>query len=142
MPLEPGCPTGRELQQLFRSSSMLGPAVAKLLSTWTPVRGDAPSPLLPTLVTQVLSSFPPLLQLLLSYATVERQIRSATDSVLLLTRQLSRLQILPLQLPFPPLPKLFLPLPLLQQQQLLPLIQWRLSPQLLHQLLPSLPLHQ
>ena len=68
---------------------MPGPVGAKPPSTWTPVRGDALSPSLPTLVIQVLSSFPPLLQLLLSYATVDEQKRSAIDSELLLTRQLS-----------------------------------------------------
>ena len=46
---------------------MLGPVGARSTSTWTPVRGDAPSPSLPTLAIQVLSSFPPLLQLLPSH---------------------------------------------------------------------------
>ena len=79
---------------------MLGPVGAKPPSTWTPVRGDALSPSLPTLAIQVLSSFLPLLQLLPSYATVEEQTRSATDSALLLTRQLSEQH-----LPSPPLPQ-------------------------------------
>ena len=68
---------------------MLGPVGAWPPSTWTPVRGDAPSPSLPTLATQVLSSFPPLLQLLPSYATVEEQTKRAIDSVHLPTKQLS-----------------------------------------------------
>ena len=71
---------------------MLGPVGAKPPSTWTPVRGDALSPSLPTLAIQVLSSFPPLLQLLLSRAIVEEQTESAIDSVLLPTRQLSEQQ--------------------------------------------------
>ena len=79
---------------------MLGPVGARPTSTWTPVRGDALSPSLPTLAIQVLSSFLPLLQLLPSYATVEEQTRSATDSALLLTRQLSEQH-----LPSPPLPQ-------------------------------------
>ena len=108
---------------------MLGPVGAKPPSTWTPVRGDALSPSLPTLATQVLSSFPPLLQLLPSNATVEGLTRNATDSVLLLTKQLSKQQNKPLQLPSP----LLLQLLLFQQQQLLLLLQWRLSSQLLHQ---------
>ena len=85
---------------------MLGPVGAKPPSTWTPVRGDALSPSLPTLVIQVLSSFPPLLQLLLSCAIVEEQTESATDSVLLPTRQLSEEQntLLCLQLPSTPPP--------------------------------------
>ena len=82
---------------------MLGPVGAKPPSTSTPVRGGAPSPTLPTLVTQVLSSFPPLLQLLSSNVTVEDQTRSATDSVLLLIKQPSKQHQL-LQLP-PPLPQ-------------------------------------
>ena len=97
---QPGCPTGKELKQLFLSFSMLGPVVAKPPSTWTPVMGDVLSPSLPTLAIQVLSSFLPLLQLLPSYATVEEQTRSATDSALLLTRQLSEQH-----LPSPPLPQ-------------------------------------
>ena len=60
---------------------MLGPVGAWPPSTWTPVRGYAPSPSLPTLATQVLSSFPPLLQLLQSYATMEEQTKRAIDSV-------------------------------------------------------------
>ena len=101
---------------------MLGPVGAKPPSTWTPVRGDALSPSLPTLAIQVLSSFPPLLQLLPSNATVDWLTRNATDSVLLLTKQQNK----PIQLPSP----LLL---LFQQQQLLPLLQWRPSSQLLHQ---------
>ena len=97
---QPGCPTSKELKQLFLSFSMLGPVVAKPPSTWTPVMGDVLSPSLPTLAIQVLSSFLPLLQLLPSYATVEEQTRSATDSALLLTRQLSEQH-----LPSPPLPQ-------------------------------------
>ena len=86
---------------------MLGPVVAKLLSTWIPARGDALSPTPLTLVTQVLFSSPLRLQLLLSYAIVEEQTESAIDSVLLPTRQLSEEQntLLYLQLPSPPLPQ-------------------------------------
>ena len=97
---QPGCQTGTEFKQLFPSFSMLGPVGAKPPSTWTPVRGDALSPSLPTLATQMLSSFPPRLQLLTSYATVEEQKKSAIDSVQLPTKQLS---IKFLQLP-PPSP--------------------------------------
>ena len=81
---------------------MLGPAGAKLPFTWTPVKGDVLSPSLPTLAIQVLSSFQPLLQIKLppSYVTVDGLIESATDSVQLHTRQLSKLQQLP-----PPLPQ-------------------------------------
>ena len=68
---------------------MLGPVGAKPPSTWTPVRGDALSPSLPTLATQMLSSFPPRLQLLTSYATVEEQKKNAIDIVQLPTKQLS-----------------------------------------------------
>ena len=82
---------------------MLGPVGAKPPSVWTPVRRDA----LSTLVIQVLSSFPLLLQLLLSCAIVEEQTESATDSVLLPTRQLSEEQntLLCLQLPSTPPPQ-------------------------------------
>ena len=97
---QPGCQTGKECKQLFPSFSMLGLVGAKPPSTWTPVMGDVLSPSLPTLAIQVLSSFLPLLQLLPSYATVEEQTRSATDSALLLTRQLSEQH-----LPSPPLPQ-------------------------------------
>ena len=41
------------------------------------------------MATQVLSAFPSLFQLLQSYATVEEQTKSATDSVQLPTKQLS-----------------------------------------------------
>ena len=44
-----------------------GGSASLYLDTSAPVRGGAPSPSLPTLVTQVLSSFPPLLQLLPSH---------------------------------------------------------------------------
>ena len=71
---------------------MLGPVGAKPPFTWTPVRGNALSPSLPTLATQVLFSCPTLLQLLLSRAIVEEQTESAIDSVLLPTRQLSEQQ--------------------------------------------------
>ena len=82
---------------------MLGPVGAKLPFTWTPVREDALSPSLPTLATQVLSSFPPLLQLKLLpfHVTVDGLTESATDSVQLPTRQLSKQQ----QLPSPLLPQ-------------------------------------
>ena len=79
---------------------MLGPAGERPPFTWIPVKEDALSPSQPTLATQVLFSFPPLLQLLPSYDTVEEQTRSATDSALLLTRQLSEQH-----LPSPPLPQ-------------------------------------
>ena len=71
---------------------MLGLVGAKPPSTWTPVMGDVLSPSLPTLAIQVLSFFPPPLQLLLSRAIVEEQTESAIDSVLLPTRQLSEQQ--------------------------------------------------
>ena len=90
VPLEPGCPTGNESKQLSQSFSMLGPAGERPPFTWIPVKEDALSPSQPTLATQVLFSFPPLLQLLPSYDTVEEQTRSATGSVLLLTRQLNK----------------------------------------------------
>ena len=70
-----------ESRQLLWSFSMLGPVGAWPPSTWTPVRGYAPSPSLPTLAIQVLSSFPPLLQLLQSYATMEEQKKKAIYSV-------------------------------------------------------------
>ena len=132
---QPGCQTGKECKQLFPSFSMLGLVGAKPPSTWTPVRGDALSPSLLTLAIQELSSFLHLLQLLPSNATVDGLTKNATDSVLLLTKQLRKQQSKLLQLPSP----LLL---LFQQQQLLPLLQWRLSPQLLHQLLTPLPLLQ
>ena len=66
-------------------------AVSEFLHAWTcggkadlhldTSEGGAPSPSLPTLAIQVLSSFPPLLQLLQSYATMEEQTKRAIDSV-------------------------------------------------------------
>ena len=85
---QPGCQTGTECKQLFPSFCMLGPVGAKPPSTWTPVRADALSPSLPTLATQMLSSFTPRLQLLTSHVTVEEQKKSAIDSVQLPTKQL------------------------------------------------------